>query len=247
MSNLEKLPTELLEKVFFFCMSLDLPRSSPIIAGKLSSELIFMQAVNSAFEDTWNWHSSLLPEPRDSVVFFRRNAQHQSDLFRCRWLSLPRILKAKGIWLKRKGVAGVLEQPCGFQIATTSSFVADAQADFLEFDLLGTRKVEKEPLPENVTPEEYFNLDFEKFCLFAESSDAGFELSEQGYGINSDSTHDVAPGLEIPSVLLEGLWTEDSTQLLFWLARSGARIDWINSTNGEVSSRYPMFDLAKIE
>jgi len=45
MSLLEKLPTELLEKVYLYAMNTDLPRSSPIIAGKLSREFIYIQTI----------------------------------------------------------------------------------------------------------------------------------------------------------------------------------------------------------
>jgi hypothetical protein len=54
MSDLERLPVELLEKIFLFCMNLDLPRSSPIIGGKLSSETIYSHTLIDAFEPTWN-------------------------------------------------------------------------------------------------------------------------------------------------------------------------------------------------
>ena len=49
MSRLEKLPTELLEKVFLYCFNLDLPRASPVIGGKLSSDHIYMRTMIKAF------------------------------------------------------------------------------------------------------------------------------------------------------------------------------------------------------
>lgn len=54
MSNLEKLPTELLVEIFLYCMNIDLPRSSPVIGGKLTSELIYIRTVIEAFGPTWN-------------------------------------------------------------------------------------------------------------------------------------------------------------------------------------------------
>ena len=57
MSLLEKLPTELLEKVFLYCMNLELPRASPVISGKLSSETIYLHTLVGAFSPTWDkWH-----------------------------------------------------------------------------------------------------------------------------------------------------------------------------------------------
>jgi hypothetical protein len=49
MSALEKLPTELLETVFLYCLNLDLPRASPVIGGKLGSEVVYLRTVVSAF------------------------------------------------------------------------------------------------------------------------------------------------------------------------------------------------------
>lgn len=56
MSLLEKLPTELLERVYLYAMDINLPRSSPIIAGKLSREMIYIKTVLAAFDPTWDGH-----------------------------------------------------------------------------------------------------------------------------------------------------------------------------------------------
>lgn len=53
MSNLEKLPTELMVEIFFHSMNIDLPRSSPVIAGKLTSELVYIRTVIEVFGPTW--------------------------------------------------------------------------------------------------------------------------------------------------------------------------------------------------
>jgi hypothetical protein len=42
------------------------------------------------------------------------------------------------------------------------------------------------------------------------------------------------PQLDIPESLLQGPWTSDMMEYLFWLIRAEARICWTNSTNGEV-------------
>jgi hypothetical protein len=57
MSLLERLPTEILETVFLYCLNLELPRASPVIAGKLSSEIVYLHTILSAFGPTWEkWH-----------------------------------------------------------------------------------------------------------------------------------------------------------------------------------------------
>lgn len=53
MSYLEKLPTELLEDIFFYCLNIALPRSSPIIGGNLSRKVTYARVVKAAFIPTW--------------------------------------------------------------------------------------------------------------------------------------------------------------------------------------------------
>lgn len=45
---------------------------------------------------------------------------------------------------------------------------------------------------------------------------------------------DLAADIEIPHTLLRGPWTERTVQYLYWMLKSGARINWRNSTSGEV-------------
>lgn len=60
MATLEKLPTEILTPIFLFSMNVDLPRASPIIAGKLSSRLTIVEAITNAFSPTWKHHYELV-------------------------------------------------------------------------------------------------------------------------------------------------------------------------------------------
>ncbi len=58
MAALERLPTELLIKVFLFSLNLELPRASPIIAGKLSSERTIVETIIGVFEPTWTYQKN---------------------------------------------------------------------------------------------------------------------------------------------------------------------------------------------
>ena len=69
MSLLERLPTELLEEIFLYCMNLDLPRSSPVIGGKLSSEVVYTRTVLAAFENTWEWYYTSPPDLPFSPIY----------------------------------------------------------------------------------------------------------------------------------------------------------------------------------
>lgn len=68
MSQLERLPTELLEDVFFYCLNISLPRSSPVIAGKLSSSSVYTKIVDVAFHPTWDSYYGLKRTPNDTNI-----------------------------------------------------------------------------------------------------------------------------------------------------------------------------------
>lgn len=120
MSNLEKLPTELLEKVFLFCMNLQLPRASPVIAGKLSSEIVYLHTIMSAFGPTWDrWHgrhkqilSLKGKEPVGSTDTFEGDPKLQSAILHLRWATLPRLLGAKDTWIQKDGQNRVFKPEC---------------------------------------------------------------------------------------------------------------------------------------
>lgn len=133
MSQLEKLPTELLERVFFYCMNLDLPRCSPIIGGRLSSDAIYTRTILAAFEPTWEQYYTVrdgIPPAvvGDSKLQVRTTANRiqdylasnkvltlQSAIFRCRWASLSLLLKSQDIYMRRRNSHRIkLEPTCRF-------------------------------------------------------------------------------------------------------------------------------------
>ena len=54
MSSLGRLPTELLEKIFLYSLNMELPRSSPVLGGKLSSAAVYKELIAEAFVPTWS-------------------------------------------------------------------------------------------------------------------------------------------------------------------------------------------------
>jgi hypothetical protein len=89
----------------------------------------------------------------------------------------------------------------------------------------------EEETPSELSATEYFNKDFASFSAFMQERDGGSIWLSCNWDVNKD----VAEGVEIPTSLLLGPWTEDDIRFLFWLVKAGAQIDWLNSTSGEVS------------
>jgi hypothetical protein len=86
-------------------------------------------------------------------------------------------------------------------------------------------------VPIQLTAQEYFEKDFKEFSIFAAQRDGPWIWEHCSWDLNYDVERDT----EIPSSLLLGPWTEESIRSLFWATKAGARIDFIQSTSGEVS------------
>jgi hypothetical protein len=80
-------------------------------------------------------------------------------------------------------------------------------------------------------PSQYLDEDFTMFTEIVESK--YLPLLED---ISWDTYIGVAHGIEIPQTLLVGPWTEETTRHLYWMVKSGAQLEWVTSTIGEVSS-----------
>jgi hypothetical protein len=85
--------------------------------------------------------------------------------------------------------------------------------------------------PSKLSATEYFNNDFASFSEFMQERDGGSIWLSCNWGVNKD----LAQGVEVPTSLLLGPWTLENIKFLYWLIKAGARIDWLNSTSGEVS------------
>jgi hypothetical protein len=119
MSSLEKLPTEILETIFLFCLNLDLPNTSPVIAGKLSSSIMFNKTVMVAFGPTWErWHgrgrNRLQKRVAQEIGDTEEDPVLQSAILRCRWATLPLVLKAKDIWIRKFAVDRDFKPACKY-------------------------------------------------------------------------------------------------------------------------------------
>ena len=82
-----------------------------------------------------------------------------------------------------------------------------------------------------MTAEEYFNIEFEAFSESFTERDGDHVWEHCSWRTNFDAE----VNFEIPNSLLVGPWSEETIRYMFWVAKSGAHIGWIESTSGEVS------------
>lgn len=105
LSRLERLPVELLEKIFLYSLNVDFARCSPFLAAAVSSERIYRLLVLLAF-----WYDPSTPvsraeqnavdNPVSKILRFdytplddEQRCSLQSSILRCRWCTVPRVVK----------------------------------------------------------------------------------------------------------------------------------------------------------
>ncbi|RKF82651.1 hypothetical protein GcC1_012036 [Golovinomyces cichoracearum] len=98
-SWLEKIPTEILEIIFFYCFNFELPRSSLSLGKALSSHTVYARTIQAAFEPTWR-KSYCLRAIGENECNTTENVELQSAILRCRWASLAMLLKVKRFWIR---------------------------------------------------------------------------------------------------------------------------------------------------
>ncbi|TGO88703.1 hypothetical protein BPOR_0146g00060 [Botrytis porri] len=230
MSELEKLPTEILEQIFFGCWNLSLPACSPVIGGKLSSAAVYNKIIITAFGPVWDrWYGQLLDPGLD--LDYSGNSSLQSTILKFRWAKLPILLQGQDLWVQKNA----LERP--FQLAL--GMAAFHHGDNIEgID------------PKNASAAELLDDDFAKYCNAFQRMDISHtadapetmdlmsslgEKREQIFDLGIRNYANIAKGTEIPHTLLMGPWNEEAVKYLFWLVMGGARIDWLASTSGEAA------------
>ncbi|TGO28531.1 hypothetical protein BPAE_0026g00210 [Botrytis paeoniae] len=230
MSELEKLPTEILEQIFFGCWNLSLPACSPVIGGKLSSVAVYNKIIIAAFGPVWDkWYGQLLDPGLD--LDYSGNSSLQSTILKFRWAKLSMLLQGQDLWVQKYA----LERP--FPLAL--GMIAIHHRD----DIEGID-------PKNASAAELLDNDFAKYCNAFQRMDVSHttdaseimdfmsslvEKREQIFDLGIRNYANVARGTEIPHTLLMGPWDEEAVKFLFWLVMGGARIDWLASTSGEAA------------
>ncbi|KAK2786188.1 hypothetical protein FQN52_007933 [Onygenales sp. PD_12] len=117
---LERLPVEIVQKIFFECLEINLPRASLPIALALSNDVIYTWLIRLAFSS--NNESALtdfFTKPYLPLDYFSLTAPQratlQTEILKCRWCTLPLMRKCQ-----REHVEHVLRQKCNHLIISPS-------------------------------------------------------------------------------------------------------------------------------
>ncbi|MCJ1462403.1 hypothetical protein MMC07_001004 [Pseudocyphellaria aurata] len=102
LSPLERLPTELLEKVFFECLNVNLPKASPTLGFALSSFHVKSQLLFKSFSSDRRYGRQHHKELIDVLGTNEEVANLQSSILRLRWMNLAFVHQCIPIFLTRK-------------------------------------------------------------------------------------------------------------------------------------------------
>lgn len=234
-SHLERLPTEILQMVFLECLNIDLPRTSPRLASKLSSFYIKSQLFSIAFssENFELRHGDQLMRILHSSATI---AKLQSDILQLRWMTLDLLHQCIPLYLERE-------------------FHRISQLLHIEHsDETLTGNLSRETAPKLITdPHEaksrmrmeigLHNGDRKQWWFGTLNSFVSI-ISPHGWvNLHLPLESEWLQGrmllcLEdclIPEKLLRGPWTPSQCEFLESILHAGATIDWIGSTAGEVA------------
>ncbi|CAD6444481.1 4ca8363a-49ab-4da6-9c08-6ed9979d6367 [Sclerotinia trifoliorum] len=227
MSQLEKLPTELLEAIFFYCLNLNFPVCSPIIGGKLSGESVYSKTIIAAFDPIWDgWYGQSIIPNSSLEMNHTGSGNLRSAILKRRWARVPVLIRSQDLWV-RKYAQGRPFPTTIIQRLWNGPFGNDICGS-------GIKDVD----PKTVSAVHLFDNDFAKFCYIfrraEQTSDFIMKIKHLSGAMMYDHVN-MATGTEIPNTLLVGPWDEEAIKFLYWLVMGGARIDWLTSTSGEAA------------
>ena len=241
LASLERLPIELLEIIFFQCLNVNLPQASLTLAAALSSFHVKARLLTKVFSSYGSLETrckkSLLHdnELRGLVGGLPEVAKLQSNILKSRWFTLDFLQQCIPIYLQNtilrncktlrlvsaNGVAGEVLTKATFAHWMRSASEQHHMDDpgGLSGDISG-----------------YVYSKYTKFPVLMVVGSRDGSICLRGSGILTSYTllH-CLDGCWLPEKLLRGPWTEAKCEFLMLLLRSGAKIDWIDSTAGEVA------------
>lgn len=254
LSYLERLPVELLETIFFYCLNPSLPQASITIGKKLDSTHVKSQLVFRTLSSPYSFQDPCAVS--DVFPTLQDQAKAQSAILRLPWMSMPffrqlipdyiihtiiRELGARKIrWMGDGPVVTKESEPVIRQYLEDNA----ARLDHTWTTYMG--------LPAYWEIQWYEVFEERGIILGIGLRDGLVTLCERetkfwdpreltyAYGAPDFSTWRIFGGVEgcqIPEKLLRGPWTDEKCEFLELVIRGNGEVDRVNSTSGEVAEQ----------
>lgn len=246
-SALERLPTEILEIIFFQCLNISLPQASPIIGKALASKHVKSQLVLQVFSfgDCNNCSDyTHLPALSDLVLPPKEKGELQSAILRTRWMTLPFLQGLMPDYivttivreLSQRSVLWLGKEPVNETVIREHLNGPHFDDDSMDYsDLQYLKEISWPSNNRGLT----IRLDVSpRRGLVALQT---VSTPERPVTVNDTEiwccTWKVLVGVDgcrVPEKLLHGPWTKQKRDFLEFLVQTNATVDWIGSTSGEV-------------
>ena len=241
LSQLERLPNELIQMIFLQSLNLNLPRASPTLGVNLSSSHIKMLLVTKAFSSDSQYCLENSADLLDILHSKQEIAKLQTAILGLKWMTLEFLRQHIRIF-----------------------FIKTILSRFLELNLDWRNGLK----PTEATVKDLVDQAYGCTVLGREGGFLG--LKGYAWDIGNDVQVTLEMGLrdglvmlqvttanhdcecvtinryrwrlllclencQIPNKLLHGPWTDAKCDFLEIVTRNGASIDWLNTTSGEVA------------
>ena len=254
LSSLERLPVELLETIFFYCLNPSLPQASIALGQKLNSMRVKSQLVLRTLSSPYSFEYPCAVS--DVFPTLQEQAKAQSAILRLPWVTLPffrqlipdyivhtiiRELGARRLrWMGDGPMVTKESEP------VIRQYLEDNAA---RFDHAGTKHF---GLPA------YWEIKWHEISIQQEIilgiglRDGLVTLRERettpwhpyGSAYAPEAPHfsrwricGGVEGCQIPEKLLRGPWSDEKCEFLELVIRGNAEVDRVNSTSGEVAEQ----------
>lgn len=243
LSSLERLPTELLENVFFQCLNVNLLRASRVLLSALSSFYVKSQLLFKLFSSDQGYGLQDSEELIGILQTKQEVANLQSSILRLRWMTTDFLRRCRPIFLGRT----LLRQFKAFQWQWIDGSPAAklTYARVAKFVQEAYRRA-----GEGAEEEQLRDITWEYSISDEKAIDITFGFVNGVVWLGETTLLDAfrcqrtekrwkllncLDECRIPEKLLHGPWTDEKCEFLAVLIAGRATVDWIDSTSGEVA------------
>ena len=253
LSSLERLPVELLETIFFYCLNPSLPQASIALGQKLNSKRVKSQLVLRTLSSPNSFEYPCAVS--DVFPTLQEQAKAQSAILRLPWVTLPFFRQLIPDYIvhtiiRELGVRRLRWMGDGSMVTKESEpvirqYLEDNAARFnhvgtKHFGLPAYWEIKWYDWPTN--QEITLGIGLRDGLVTLRERDTtwhphGSPYADQGPNFSRWRIFGGVEGCQIPEKLLRGPWSDEKCEFLELVIRGNAEVDRVNSTSGEVAEQ----------
>lgn len=253
LSSLERLPIEILEEIFFYCLNLNLPQASLIICRKLTSNHVKTRlTLGVCSTASSNEYPSALARIIPTV---REQAEIQSAILQAKWMTIgflqglitdyivktlvQELALRKVRWLGKGSVVSKASESTIRQYLEDNVWRLDRiDSDGIPayWELKWSTGVRDSYIGIGIGLADGLVIIWEALNLLLVES-LLLQGKDPSIRFSKWRVLSCVKGCRLPQKLLHWPWTDEKCQFLEMAVRGNASVDWIGTTSGEVAKK----------